>query len=284
MKSIINGNIKHLPGTIKFLKDQKASFVTRESGSSCKIEYTDSEYGAKFSGGSLCGAHLINMVKHDIDQYLKKKTAPKVPFKVYGVVKFNPDLIENNIGFPMTAIDCDHFYWKIAFIKGFISENTYKNGISKSKYKEGRLAALGCLNKMEYIKTYVSGELVGKGEFDMNKFHRYSPFWESIILEAWKLMEDVFETFPNNTCMWLTDCAYINVDAEKKIRKHINEKGYTTKSFPIVFENIDQANKAVRWFDGKANKSKQISYTSYEVETTKLMVISNRTSINDAIT
>ena len=102
---------------------------------------------------------LFNVVNKDVKKFLQNtpfiELPPKKPTQFY-----NLDYDEN-VGV-ITGTDLDHAFWRIAYIKGYISKRTYDFGIADDKAKVIRLATLGNLGKDEVYDKYENGILVGQ--------------------------------------------------------------------------------------------------------------------------
>ncbi len=264
MKSIGINKLNRFESTKQHLNNNNAKFAVVSVGMTKKIKYTNSDYGMRFCDSYIKGGFICTMVQKDIDAYIEKNGPLKLGYgdKNYVVTQFNPTLIESNLHLPMKAIDCNYFYFQIAYNLGFITKETFEKGISKrDEYKQARLAAIGGLNKLPHIDYYANGEKVGEAN-DWETHMRYSPFYWKVIKVACDLMDDVFRAFPSDVCMWLTDCCYTTVGSEKKIVKYITDRGYGVKTFGIDFEFIEW--DKVGWYDCKEQCSKTIRYTKYQ--------------------
>lgn len=264
MKSISHARLKHFESKKQFLNTNNAAFSVHSSGLSKKIKYTDSDYGMLFCDSRIKGAFICRMVRSDINKYIEANGPIKgsITDKNYIVTRFNPELIEKNLHLPMKAIDCNYFYFQIAYNLGFISKNTFEKGISKrEEYKQARLSAIGGLNKLELIEHFSNGQKIGE-ESDWITYNKFSPFYWRVIRVASDLMDEIFEKFPDDMCMWLTDCCYTTIESEKRIIDFITSKGYGIKTFGIDFQYLEW--NEVGWYDCKEGCSKKIKFTKYQ--------------------
>ena len=61
----------------------------------------------------------------------------------------------------LTGTDLDHAYWRIAYIKNYISKKTYEYGLDE-KAKALRLATISILGREKKYLEYKDGVLVGE--------------------------------------------------------------------------------------------------------------------------
>lgn len=259
MKIVVNGDMESFDKILKSIKRHKCNFFIKGTPESKKIEYTSKRCAMKFSDKKLTGAFLCNMVLKDIDRYLKDNKVPYCSDKFYIIRQYNTSLIKKNIGKEMCAIDINYCYWQTAFDLGFITERTFKRGLESDDLKEGRLIAIGSLNKRIEIEEYKSGEFVGR-TWDHKRYHKYSPFYWKIIQTIYFMMLDLEAMFPNDLHMYLTDCAYVPKSKEAKIKKFFKERGYKCKSFMVKFKEVDEKKQTITWWDDKESRDKIIPF------------------------
>lgn len=258
------GGLKNFTRAFDMIVKNGNDFTVKSGGASKRIEFDSGKRGMTFSDSKIKGAFLCGMVRADINRYIEENGVPPVFNKIYNLTKFNTELIAKNIKSPVTAIDINYCYFQTAYNLGYISKKTFDRGTISKDIKEGVLASIGSLNKLEMVETYRSGKLIEK-KVDFDKYNRYSPFYWNIINKVWVMMEDFFEAFPENSYMWLTDCCYVDTHIIKKALKFIHDRGYKTKTFMIDFQNVDNIKQTVHWFDCKDSKNKSIFYRYSDV-------------------
>lgn len=85
-------------------------------------------------------------------------------------------------------IDIKHCFWRIAFLKGYISENMYKSILEKPHLKTYRNMALACIVAPASRDYYVNGEKVLGIEEDKT-MHRL--IYDNIRFTCYNLMGDI---------------------------------------------------------------------------------------------
>lgn len=265
---ISRNKMKHFDNRLEHCKNRIGDFTVHHKGATKKIKYTNSNLRREFFDSYMPGVFLCNMVRKNIREYIEKNgPLPATSYydQFYRLKKFNLPLIEQNLGMPMYGIDCDYFYFKIAFDQGYINQRTLDKALEKKEeYKQARLAAIGGLNARTWVEVYENGVKV-RDEYDTEDFNIYHPFYWKIIKIATQLMEECFETFPDLCCMWLTDCVYTTVAGKAKITEFFTKKGYEHKYFAIDFIRVDYEQNRVHWFDGKAMAPKAIKFSIYDL-------------------
>jgi len=160
---------------------------------------------------------LFKVVNDDVKKFIEKNPfidlPPQRPTQFYNVD------YDENIG-KITGTDLDHAYWRIAYVKGYISKKNYLKGIQDDDAKTIRLATLGNLGREEKFDKYVNGEFVetvvhraeNKLLKKVYKDIRYTCF--NMMYELSLQLGDDFES-------WQTDCIYYR-DSPKN-RKIVHE-------------------------------------------------------------
>jgi hypothetical protein len=151
---------------------------------------------------------IYNSVIKDIKAYLEKNKPKKT--KRFPAVLWNKDMkqFEGRI----TATDIDYAYWRIAFLRGYISEQTYIKGLDIED-KAMRNSSLSNLTseKQWYI---IQNGILTKKNFLVSKPDSYSMIYEDIRFFCYKLMKDLSLLLGNDFICYKVDCIYY-VDTEK---------------------------------------------------------------------
>jgi len=154
---------------------------------------------------------LFTMVQNDVRKFLDMNPYIDIPPKV-NTIEFNYNY-DDSYG-TLTATDLDHAFWRIAYVKGYITKKTYEKGLPSSG-KAIRLASLSILGRGKKFDKYVNGEFVEsivtkKSDATLQKVYvdiRYSCYY--MMYELSKLLKDDFES-------WKTDCIYYRDTPENR--------------------------------------------------------------------
>lgn len=213
---------------IDFLVNLKKDFKVRESPNFIEIVKSNgqkiiSNKNKKFSKGLF----LFKMVKGDILDYIDENGFI-TPFDELPVnfcnENFNKDT-KKVIGY-----DIDNAYWSVAYLKGYISENTYFKGLDKKGLKPVRLSALSSLGKDKLYKVFQNGKHLSnelnKGDMELQNFYldiRYSTYG---------VLNEIAEELGEDFCCWKTDCIYFYDTPENRelVKTKIEEFGLKCKT------------------------------------------------------
>jgi hypothetical protein len=129
---------------ISRLKKSKKKFFLKRTSESTQIIFEKTMFyfphSKNFPRNYL---FMFKNVDRDVTKWLNGRTHVALPPK-HDVTKYNLEY-DHDKG-SVTGTDLDHAYWRIAMIKGIISQNTYEKGL-KSPSKALRLATLVCFRK-----------------------------------------------------------------------------------------------------------------------------------------
>lgn len=180
---------------------------------------------------------LFKMVKNDVKKYISENPfiilPPQQKTQNYNM-KYNAD-----VGV-ITGTDLNHAYWRIAFVKGYISKKTYEKGLEDENSKTVRLATLGVLGKERKYDEYRNGEYFttiierkeDKAMLLVYKDIRYTCYQMMYVLSL-KLGDD-FES-------WQTDCIYYRDSLENRKLVHsffdAHKLSYKQLSFDVEFDS-----------------------------------------------
>jgi len=154
---------------------------------------------------------LFSLVQQDVKKFVKDMDYIELPPKV-NVTEYNYDY-DHTLG-KLTGTDLNHAFWRIAYLKGYISQKTYEHGLVE-KAKALRLATLSVLGREKKYDKYQNGtkteEVVIRPKNEMlqlvYKDIRYSCYYT--MYELSKLLGDDFDC-------WKTDCFYYRDSPENR--------------------------------------------------------------------
>ena len=195
----------------------KGNFLVR-FGSECNELIFDNVHNVfstenkNFDSKLIC---LFNMVQSDVKNFLNINPYIDIPPKV-NTSEYNYKY-DDTIG-TITATDLDHAFWRIAYVKGYITKKTYTKGLPTSG-KAIRLASLSVLGRGKKFDRYVDGKFIEnvvtkKSDATLQKVYvdiRYSCYY--MMYELSQLLKDDFES-------WKTDCIYYRDTPENRAIVH----------------------------------------------------------------
>ena len=213
---------------LDFLIELKKDFKIRESVNYAEIVSPNGKKVISSKNKSFSkGLFLFAMVKRNIKAFISLngyvEPSDELPVN-YKNESFDEKKIDSVIG-----IDIDNAYWSVAYLKGYIEENTYKKGLEDREFKPIRLSALSSLGKGKNYKVYKSGvytnDEIVNADKEMENFYldiRYSTY--GVLLEIANELGDDFHS-------WKTDCIFFKDNKENinLVRKRLDEFGIQSK-------------------------------------------------------
>jgi hypothetical protein len=178
--------------------------------------------------------YLFNVVQIDVKKYVAMnpfiEVSPMVKVSEYN---YNYDDSYGTI----TGTDLDHAFWRIAYVKGYISKKTYNAGLN-DEAKALRLATLSVLGREKRFQKYENGVLVGEvitkplnPELQqIYKDIRYSCYY--MMYELSLLLGDDFDC-------WRTDCIYYRDTPENRkiVHDYFDARDMLYKQ--LVYSSLD---------------------------------------------
>lgn len=167
--------------------------------------------------------HLFKNVKTDVKKFIERVGTVNLPNE-FPVTKFNTDYpYDRSIG-----IDVNHAYWRIAYIKGIISQKTYDNGLTED-CKALRLATLSVLGReKKFVPVNIEGgteDVVQVLDPEHLKIFKY------IRLVCYDMMNTIAKKLGEDFDCWKTDCIYFYDTPEnrKTVIDYFDRKKMTYK-------------------------------------------------------
>lgn len=247
------GSVDKYAGYLKAYEKSKSDFIVVSYGSTKKIVYGTNTFlfsGVKGEKKPL-GVHLISLVKKDIDKLIDSDSEykiPKIPEKKPHLTFIHHRHLEYYGKQEALAIDINHCYWRTALLLGFVSEETYKKGIDKPQYKDGRLIAIGTLGKIITVRKYKAGIKVEE-YIDDRDYLKYGGFFWAVISRIHNMMLELYSVLKEDFLMFLTDCVFIDPRRKNDAIKVMEKHGYQTKEYSLSFTDITE--KKVAWLTDK---------------------------------
>jgi hypothetical protein len=199
------------------------------NGSECnELLFDNSHYVFPSKNKSFPGdmIYLFNSVRLDVKKYLSENE-DVIPVKKVNVSEYNFNYQEKDD--LITATDLNHAFWRIAYVKGYIREETYKRGLV-SKAKGLRLACLSVLGREKKFDNYVDGQKVDSVVFkELNE--KFRNVYIDIRYSCYYMMYELSLLLGDDFDCWRTDCIYYrDTPANRKlVQDYFNEKKMTYK-------------------------------------------------------
>lgn len=182
--------------------------------------------GEKINKKTQTGLFLFGMVKKDARAYCAGRKRVQVP-KRYPTNETNYEYTYLRSG--LAATDLNAAYWRIAYLHGIISENTYNHGM-KGDHKVTRLAALASMGVSKEYYIIKDGKITNKivkvqGDEMLDACYR------KIRYECYKMMQACKMMLGKEFYAYRTDCIYYH-DTQanrKRVQEFFEEQGMDCK-------------------------------------------------------
>jgi len=204
--------------TFNRLKKSKANFKMYRGTEVTQIRFGRKEMYFKTDRNNFppSSLFLFNMVKKDVSKFLETITDIELP-EQHKTTFYNIDY-DDEVG-TLTGTDLNHAYWRIAYIKGYISQNTYEKGLKNEASKQVRLATLGILGRKKEYDHYENGEYVRTVvEFPENPLAK--KIYKDIRFTCYKMMHELSIILYDNFESYNVDCIYYRDTPENRKMVH----------------------------------------------------------------
>lgn len=165
--------------------------------------------------------YMFKLVRNDVKRFLKTNPTIQLP-PIVEVSKYN-FYFDHDRG-KLTGTDLNHAFWRIAFIKGYISEKTYERGLD-DKAKALRLATLSTLGTERVYDVYKDGVLVEQ-KIKRAKDQILLDVYKDIRYSCYFMMHELSIILGSDFDCYKTDCIYYRDTPEnrKKVHDYLNSK------------------------------------------------------------
>lgn len=204
--------------TFKRLVGGKHNFLIRKGSEVNQIIFGQNHYlfateNKNFDKGKL---YLFKMVNDDVKKFIDNNPFIDLPPQKK-TQEFNLEY-DINLG-TLTGTDLDHAYWRIAYVKGYISKNTYEHGLKDDNAKTIRLATLGVLGTEQKFDRYVYGEYV-ETIVKRRENKAMKMVYRDIRLTCFFMMYELSLQLNEDFESWNTDCIYYRDSSENRKMVH----------------------------------------------------------------
>jgi hypothetical protein len=159
--------------------------------------------------------YMFKIVRDDVKRYLKDNPEVILP-PLVDVGKYNYNYEHDNG--TITGTDLNHAFWRIAYVKGYISEKTYERGLIE-KAKALRLATLSTLGTERIYDIYENGVLV-KQEIKRKKDEVLLDVYKDIRYSCYYMMYELSLKLGKDFDSYKTDCIYYRDTPENRALVH----------------------------------------------------------------
>lgn len=174
--------------------------------------------------------NLFSQVAKNVNQYivnngLKVRAVKSRHSSTYTNRKLYREMAEGERFF---YVDISHCFWRIAYLKKYITKQLYENTLQKEEFKVYRNIALACIVAPRTRRYYVLGKFMGEIS-EWKVLHQR--IYDNIRFTAYNLMGDL-RAETNRYCIgYRTDGIMItdNPKIVKRVKETIERKGFSCK-------------------------------------------------------
>jgi len=154
------------------------------------------------------GLYLFGLVKKDFDNFLLKNPNPiKEDF-------YEPIRVKKGINTEHEFhYDINHAYWRIAYINGYISENTYEHGLNlkntNEELKKLYCMALSVQGQSKTLDGYINNKVTGN-IYTINKNPLHKLIYQNIRNKTHKIVSDISDKIWDDFIEYRVDGIFFN--------------------------------------------------------------------------
>lgn len=215
-------------GTLFKLNLTGVEYFYRDFKETCYIVQQDRCFTFAKNKAFNRGLFLFGLVKKDFDKWLSRNPEPKFE-------DFYPPTRIKTVQTELTPIkyDIDHAYWRIAFLKGYISEGTYKHGIrlknEDDAFKKLYCMALSVQGQRKVLHGYRNKVRTGT-TFVIEKDPMHAEIYKDIRHSTHKIISDLADILWDDFLQYNVDCiTFIRQKNCKKVESYFKKQNLTFK-------------------------------------------------------
>lgn len=240
--------IEHLEDWEKRLKSLHRPYKKILYGSSTALVYGNNkiQFVGKLGDERLEGFHIIgNFKKHLIKEIDNLTYNMKLKDTDLFYSWYHHENIIKNLESEIGIMDINSCYYDTANLLGYVTPKQYESAYKKPKeYKKARNIAIGCLSMNKTVfEVDENGEI--KIADPILADERMKAIRRTIIDFVGQFTLAVYNQFPEDVFMMVTDCFYYNRRIEKDLREFITSHGYTVKNVIGDFFELKEKNTGI---------------------------------------
>lgn len=178
------------------------------------------------------GLFLFGMVKKDFENWISKNPSPKFEESYRPVFENRSPLVKRDE--KEYSYDINHAYWRVSFLSGYISENTYKHGLAL-KAKDEQMKQLYCMamsvqGQEKKLVSFKGDKLTGK-HLSLRKNQKMKDMYTDVRNKTYKIMDDLAYQLKGDFISYNIDCITFYKEKNCKIvEDYLTSKKLTFKT------------------------------------------------------
>jgi hypothetical protein len=213
---------------IKKLATYNEEYFFREQDKMNYIAFGNTVYMHSKSNSFKKGLFLFGLVKKDFDKWLNLNPQPKF------IENYKPTFSAKTINKAKKySYDINHAYWRIAFLEGYISENTYNHGLrlkdSDENMKQLYCMALSVQGSSKTLEGYIGEKKTGnKLVIQKNPIHK--EIYSDIRNRTYQIMDQLAYELGADFIDYNVDCiSFTNAKNKPKVEQYLKSHNLTFK-------------------------------------------------------
>jgi hypothetical protein len=120
-------------------------------------------------------------------------------------------------------IDMSHCFWRIAYMKGYITERLYLSILSQPEMKQFRNMSLACIVAPVSRKYFDNGKKINE-IYEDKRLHTI--IYNNIRFTAYNLIGDIQRYLPESVISYKTDAVIVQKSGLAKVKKIFKDSGF----------------------------------------------------------
>lgn len=220
-------------GTIMLRKlaMMNVEYFVKESSNILNVAYGDTIYSCAKTNSLNKGLFLFGLVKRDFDKWLNYNPIPKFEEMNYRSFYCKSDISSNE---KVCSYDINHAYWRIAFINGYIGENTYNHGLRlkdiDENMKQVYCMALSVQGQTKTLDGFINNKPTGN-ILEIKKNPDHLLIYNDIRNKTYKIMDELSYILGDDFRNYNVDCITFVLTKKniKTVKEYLNDKNLTYK-------------------------------------------------------
>ncbi len=198
---------------IKKLQDTGEDFYVRRGSEVVEIIYDGVHYlyNSKSGNFNKKSIFLFKLVSRDARAFIEKNPFINIP-KHQETKQYNV-YYDDSYG-KIVGTDLNHAYWRLAYVKGYITKKTYENGL-KDKCKQVRNASISVLGRTKSFEKYIKGKKFSDIE-TQKEDKLLKIIFKDIRHTCFAIMNEIAIMLGDDFDCYKTDCIYYRDTPENR--------------------------------------------------------------------
>lgn len=225
---------------LKRLQDSGEDFFVRRGSEIVELIYAGVHhiYNSKSGNFPANSIFLFGLVSKDARKFIAENPFINIPqFKETKQYNLHYD---DSYG-KLVGTDLNHAYWRLAYVKGYISKRTYEKGL-EDRCKQIRNASISILGRTKSFQKYEKGKMIQDIE-TQKEDKLLKMIFKDIRHTCFAIMNELAIMLGNDFDSYKTDCIYYRDTPEnrKLVEDYLDQYNLVYKH--LVYNSMDSFEK-----------------------------------------